>query len=61
MKIYDLNSTQSFQACEIKIQKFLLENEFFKLDSNFNLNSTFRTPNVKSHNLLKQDFLVIIG
>lgn len=48
----------SLQSCEIKIQKNLLTNEFFRLDSNFNFNTKFKTPNIKSHNLLKEDFYV---
>jgi hypothetical protein len=40
--------------CEIKSVTDLLSNQFFKVDSNFKLNSVFKTPNVKSHN--KEDF-----
>jgi len=56
MKSLDLNSTSStFQQCELST-KSLLSQEFFKLNSNLNLKTLFKTPNVKSHNLLKEDF-----
>lgn len=48
----------TFQPCEIKVQVNLLENEFKRIDSNFNFNTKFKTPNIKSHNLLKEDFYV---
>lgn len=48
----------TFQPCEIKVQANLLDNEFYRIDSNFNFNTKFKTPNLKSHNLLKEHFYV---
>lgn len=48
----------TFQNCEIKVQANLLDSEFHRIDSNFNFNTKFNTPNIKSHNLLKEDFYV---
>ena len=60
MKSIDfLNPKATLQQCEMKTQLNLLKNEFIKLNSNLNLNSVFKTPNVKSYNLLKEDFHVI--
>lgn len=61
MKTLDLNDAKStFQQCELSTKQ-LLSNEFFKLNSNVTLKSTFKTPNVKSHNLLKEDFYAALN
>jgi hypothetical protein len=61
MKSFDYSSTsanQTFHSCEIKTQNGLFKNEFFRINSNLELNSKFKTPNVKAHNLTKKDFYV---
>ena len=63
MKSFDLTDSKtapSFQACEIKTQKNLQSEQFYRINSNFNLNSKFKTPNVKAHSLTKEDFYVKI-
>lgn len=59
MKCLDLNvnDNKNYQSCEIKVEKNLIKSDFKKLTSNYELNSKFKIPNVKSHNLLKKDFL----
>ena len=59
MKALDVSSESAksaFISCEISAKANLLNDQFFKLTCNFSLNSTFKTPNVKSHN--KEDFYV---
>lgn len=46
----------TYLECDLLQQKNLLSSQFLKFNCNFDLNSTFRTPNVKSYNLLKEDF-----
>lgn len=59
MKSFDYSlSDAKFQSCDIKIQKNLFADQFFRLHSNFDLNSKFKTPNVKAYNLTKEDFYV---
>ncbi len=61
MKALDVSietSKPNYLNCEITTQKNLLCDQFLKFNCNFDLNSTFRTPNVKSYNLLKEDFYV---
>ena len=50
------SSKTALLPCEITCQANLLNSQFFKICSNFKLNSVFKTPNVKSHN--KEDFYV---
>lgn len=45
-----------FQQCELKVVSSLLKTNFVKINSNLTLNSTFKTPNIKSYDLLKEDF-----
>lgn len=47
-----------FQQCELKVVNSLLKTNFVKVNSNLTLNSTFKTPNIKSYDLLKEDFYV---
>ena len=54
-------SKPTFLACDIKSHAHLLRDRFYKLGSNFELNSTFKIPNVKSYDLLKEDFYVNIS
>lgn len=61
MKLLDVSApsdskSNTFQSCEIKTQKSLLNDQFFRINSNFNLNSKFKTPNVKAYSLTKEDF-----
>jgi hypothetical protein len=55
---FDSKAATAFNACEIKSQKSLIQDQFYRVNSNFNLNSKFKTPNVKAHNLTKEDFYV---
>ncbi len=50
----------SLQACQIEVKPGLFDKEFHQLNSYLNLSSVFRTPNVKSYNLIKKDFYVSI-
>ena len=56
LDVNDSSGKVAFQQCELNTRANLINDEFFKLNSNFTLKSTFKTPNVKSHNLLKEDF-----
>lgn len=60
MKAIEVLGTESTKtpllSCEISSQSNLLSSQFFKINSNYKLNSAFKTPNVKSHN--KEDFYV---
>ena len=47
-----------FQQCDLKVVSNLLKTNFVKINSNLALNSTFKTPNIKSYDLLKEDFYV---
>jgi hypothetical protein len=59
MKSLDVNVESSkFGNCELSIQANLFEQHFFKMNANLVLNSIFKTPNVRSYNLLKEDFYV---
>lgn len=51
-------AVSSFQQCELKVVANLLKSNFVRVNSNLMLNSTFKTPNIKSHELLKDDFYV---
>ena len=51
-------AASSFQQCELKVIANLLKSNFVRVNSNLMLNSTFKTPNIKSHELLKDDFYV---
>lgn len=61
LDVSDSTGKASFQACELTTRSNLLRDEFFKLNSNFTLKSTFKTPNVKSHHLLKEDFYAALS
>lgn len=50
-----MDTKATLQNCQIDIEAKLFDNEFYRLNSNLNLNSTFKSPNVKSYNLLKKD------
>ncbi|CAF0818045.1 unnamed protein product [Brachionus calyciflorus] len=59
MKTLDLSipDNKNYQSCVIKVEKNLFETYFRHLNSNYEINSIFKTANAKSHNLLKKDFL----
>lgn len=48
----------AFLQCDLKVVSNLLKSNFVKINSNLTLNSTFKTPNIKSYDLLKEDFYV---
>ncbi len=54
----EATSKPNYLTCEIQTQKNLFSEQFVKFNCNIDLNSTFTTPNVKSYNLLKEDFYV---
>jgi hypothetical protein len=57
MKSIDINDLKSSpQQCDITIKKDLFKNEFYTLNSNLKMKTFFTTPNIKSHNLLKENF-----
>lgn len=62
MKSFDVNSSDvkstTFQSCELTTEKNLFSEQFYKLTSNYRFNSAFKTPNIKSYNLLKEDLCV---
>ena len=61
MKSLDLNDSKAnYQQCELTTKQ-MINSDFFKLNSNLSLRSTFKTPNVKSHNLLKEDFYAALN
>ncbi len=61
LDVSDTTAKASLQPCDLTTRTNLLSEEFFKLNSNFTLKSTFKTPNVKSHRLLKEDFYAAIS
>lgn len=64
MKSFNVSETSgksTFQQCELTIKNNLFQSEFFKLNSSFSLKSIFKTPNLKSHSLLKEDFYAALS
>ena len=64
MKSFNVSETSgksTFQQCELTIRANLFQNEFFKLNSSFSLKSIFKTPNLKSHSLLREDFYAALS
>ena len=55
-----LETKSTLQPCALEVRKNLYEHEFFQLNSNLNLNSAFRTPNVRSYDLLEKDFYTAV-
>ena len=55
-----LDTKATLQSCQIDPKLGLFDEEFFQLNTYLNLNSIFKTPNVKSYNLLKEDFYVSV-
>ncbi len=59
MKSLNFSDTKAaLQACQIEAKSGLFDNEFYQLNTYLNLSSIFKTPNVKSYNLVKKDFYV---
>ena len=55
-----LETKSTLQSCALEVRKNLYDQEFFQLNSNLNLNSTFKTPNVRSYDLLEKDFYTAV-
>lgn len=53
-----LDTKATLQACQIDVKSNMFDQDFFQLNCNLNLDSTFKIPNVKSYNLLKNDLYV---
>lgn len=53
-----MDTKATLQACQIDVNPNMFDQDFFQLNCNLNLDSTFKTPNVKSYNLLKNDLYV---
>lgn len=55
-----MDTKATLQACQIDVKPNMFDQDFFQLNCNLNLDSTFKIPNVKSYNLLKNDLYTVL-